>query len=80
MLLGFNMLLWTPHVTEEHVPILKALKATGYDGVEIPFFEGDPAHYQKIGRQLCSFWPDFDVLTQVHGRMANFFESFPSIF
>ena len=50
MLLGFNMLLWTPHVTEEHVPILKALKATGYDGVEIPFFEGDPAHYQKIGR------------------------------
>ena len=49
MLLGFNMLLWTGFVTEEHVPILKALKATGYDGVEIPFFEGDPAHYRKIG-------------------------------
>ncbi len=35
MKLGFNLLLWATHVTEEHWPILEKLKATGYDGVEI---------------------------------------------
>lgn len=52
MKLGFNLLLWTTHVTEEHWPLLETLKATGYDGVEIPMFEGDPAHYEKLGRRL----------------------------
>ena len=42
---GFNLLLWTGHVTEEHVPIFKALKKAGYDGVELPLFEGTPDHY-----------------------------------
>ena len=52
MKLGFNLLLWTPHVTAEHEPILRQLKKTGYDGVEIPMFEGDPDHYARIG-ELC---------------------------
>jgi D-psicose/D-tagatose/L-ribulose 3-epimerase len=52
MKLGFNLLLWTPHVTLEHEPILKALKKTGYDGVEIPMFEGDPLHYARLGELL----------------------------
>lgn len=52
MKLGFNLLLWTPHVTLAHEPILKALKKTGYDGVEIPMFEGDPAHYARLGELL----------------------------
>jgi D-psicose/D-tagatose/L-ribulose 3-epimerase len=52
MKLGFNLLLWTPHVTLAHEPILKALKKTGYDGVEIPMFEGDPAHYARLGEVL----------------------------
>ena len=41
MKLGFNLLLWTTHVLDEHVPLFDRLKATGYDGVEIPLFEGD---------------------------------------
>ncbi|MGB3025551.1 sugar phosphate isomerase/epimerase family protein [Paradevosia shaoguanensis] len=45
MRLGFNFLLWTTHVTEEHLPILDAIKATGYDGVEIPVFEGNESHF-----------------------------------
>ena len=45
MKIGFCMLLWTTHVTEKHRPILEDLKATGYDGVEIPVFEGTPDHY-----------------------------------
>jgi D-psicose/D-tagatose/L-ribulose 3-epimerase len=49
---GMNMLLWTTHVTEEHFPILAKLKKTGYDGVEIPIFEGDVAHYKKVRKEL----------------------------
>ncbi len=52
MKIGFCMLLWTTHVTEKHRPILEALKATGYDGVEVPVFEGTPDHYARVGRML----------------------------
>ena len=30
MRLGFNMLLWTTHVTDAHWPIVERLQATGY--------------------------------------------------
>src|SRR2546430_1853345 len=49
---GFNLLLWTTHVTAEHFPILAKLKAAGYDGVEVPLFEGDVAHFQAVRREL----------------------------
>ena len=52
MKLGFNLLLWTTHVTDEHLPILERLKATGYDGVEVPMFEGTPDHYERLGARL----------------------------
>lgn len=49
---GMNLLLWTTHVTQEHFPLLAKLKQAGYDGVEIPLFEGDANHYKTIGREL----------------------------
>ncbi len=52
MKFGFNLLLWTPHVTRDHLPILNALKKCGYDGVEIPIFEGSPDHYAWLGGEL----------------------------
>jgi len=52
MLLGFNLLLWTGCVTEEHFPILAELKRTGYDGIELPLFEGTPEHYRKVGQAI----------------------------
>ncbi len=52
MKIGFNLLLWTGHVDESHLPHMRALKAAGYDGVEIPMFGGDLAHYQTLGRQI----------------------------
>jgi D-psicose/D-tagatose/L-ribulose 3-epimerase len=52
MKIGFNMLLWTTVVTEEHRSILAALKTAGYDGVEIPGFDGTPAGYAALGRML----------------------------
>ncbi|MAG58679.1 MAG: isomerase [Planctomycetes bacterium] len=49
MKLGMNMLLWTGHVTEEHVPIFGELREAGFDGVEIAVGEGDADHYKKLG-------------------------------
>jgi len=49
---GFNLLLWTTHVDEAHLPLLEKLEAAGYDGVEVPLFEGDLSHYQRLARAL----------------------------
>ena len=49
---GMNLLLWTTHVTQEHFPLLGKLKAAGYDGVELPLFEGDANHYKMIAQEL----------------------------
>ena len=58
--IGFDMLLWTAHVQPEHWPVLEDLKRTGYDGVEIPIFEGEPAHYAELGRRLRQLGLQFD--------------------
>lgn len=52
MKIGFNMLLWATHVTEEHFPLFEKLKQAGYDGVEVPAFEGDVAHFEKVSKAL----------------------------
>ncbi|CAN7318563.1 sugar phosphate isomerase/epimerase [Phenylobacterium sp. LjRoot225] len=53
MKIGINMLLWTGHVAQEHVPVLSALKAAGYDGVEVPVFDvSDEAHYRWLSAVL----------------------------
>ncbi len=53
MKIGFNLLLWSTHITENDFPILAKLKEAGYDGVEIPIFDtSDPDHFKSIGRAL----------------------------
>jgi D-psicose/D-tagatose/L-ribulose 3-epimerase len=52
MKIGMNLLLWTTHVTSEHFPILARLKKAGYDGVEVPVFEGTAEHYQSVRKEL----------------------------
>jgi D-psicose/D-tagatose/L-ribulose 3-epimerase len=52
MKIGFCMFLWTTHVTKKHEALLKDIKATGYDGVEIPIFEGTPDDYRRLGGML----------------------------
>jgi D-psicose/D-tagatose/L-ribulose 3-epimerase len=49
---GMNLLLWATHVTSDHFPILEKLKNTGYDGVEVPLFEGDGGHFKKLRKEL----------------------------
>ena len=58
---GFNLLLWTGHVTDEHAPVLKTLKRTGYDSVEVPIFEGTIDSYARLGERLARM--DLDVTT-----------------
>lgn len=52
MKIGFCMFLWTTNVTRKHEALLKDIKATGYDGVEIPVFEGQPDDYRRLGDML----------------------------
>jgi len=52
MKIGMNLLLWTAYVTEAHFPLLASLKKAGYDGVELPLFDGDAAHYKKVRKEL----------------------------
>ena len=63
MKIGFNMFLWTGHVTEEHQPIMAALKQQGYDGVQIPILEGDPAHYSGLKKMLDDMGLETTALT-----------------
>ncbi len=52
MKFGLNMLLWTDTVTEAHFPVLEEIKRLGYDGVELPIFNLDPAPYATLGKRL----------------------------
>ena len=49
---GFCLLLWTTSVDDSHRALLEELKATGYDGVEIPIFDGTPGDYAALGGML----------------------------
>lgn len=52
MLAGFNLLLRTTHLTEDRLPQCEAIKAAGYDGVEVPVFGGTPVYYADLGAHL----------------------------
>ncbi len=53
MKIGFNLLLWTAHVTADHIPILRDLKSAGYDGVEVPITRGAAADYTALAGILA---------------------------
>jgi D-psicose/D-tagatose/L-ribulose 3-epimerase len=74
---GINLLLWTPFVTEEHFGILEKLKATGYDGVEIPLFGGDVSHYRKVGQALKDNGLKSTVVTVIPDEEHNPISSDP---
>jgi D-psicose/D-tagatose/L-ribulose 3-epimerase len=52
MKIGMCMLLWATRVGPEHDPIMADIRATGFDGVEIPIFEGTPDDYAALGKRL----------------------------
>lgn len=68
---GFNLLLWTTHVTDALLPQLQQLKAAGYDGVEVPIFQGDPAQYRRLARQLGDIGLAATVVAIVQDEARN---------
>ena len=68
---GFNLLLWTSHVTEQHFPIIEKLARAGYDGVEIPILEGTPAHYAKVLKVVRDNGLACDVVTNMPDAAHN---------
>lgn len=52
MKVGMNLLLWTAHLTSEHLPVLEKIKGAGFDGVEVPLFDGDAKHYEGLKKDL----------------------------
>ncbi|MDW4498931.1 sugar phosphate isomerase/epimerase [Sulfitobacter sp. D35] len=52
MQIGMNMFLWTTNVGRDHEELLADIRATGFDGVEIPVFEGGPDDYAGLARML----------------------------
>ena len=52
MKIGMCMFLWTTRVGLEQRKLLTDIKATGFDGVEIPIFEGTPDDYRRTGEML----------------------------
>jgi D-psicose/D-tagatose/L-ribulose 3-epimerase len=54
MRIGMNLLLWTAFVTEEHLPLVTALRELGFDGVELPLGGGDTAHYERLAPGLSA--------------------------
>ena len=52
MKIGMCMFLWTTRIGPEHEALLQDIKSTGFDGVEIPVFEGDPDEFSRIGGML----------------------------
>jgi D-psicose/D-tagatose/L-ribulose 3-epimerase len=75
---GMNLLLWTSHVTAELYPLFEKLKAAGFDGVEIPIFEGDPSHYAAVGKEIKKHGLGCTAVTVV-GPEANPISPDPSV-
>lgn len=71
MKIGFNLLLWTTHLTPDLLPVLRALKAAGYDGVEVPVFGGTPADYAETRRMLDGEGLKATVVGVVQSPQAN---------
>ena len=50
--IGFNLLTVGGFIDEAHLPLFERILDIGYDGVEIPVFEGDAGHYERLSRRL----------------------------
>jgi D-psicose/D-tagatose/L-ribulose 3-epimerase len=68
---GFNLLLWTTHVTEAHLSILDEIASAGYVGAEIPIFEGSPDHYAWLAKELKTRKLKATVVGVIPGESAS---------
>ncbi len=63
MKFGMNLLLWTDHLHDGLMPVLRQLKEIGYDGVEVPIFSADEELYRTWGQRLNGLGLERTVVT-----------------
>jgi D-psicose/D-tagatose/L-ribulose 3-epimerase len=51
-MLGINVLLWTTDLARDHRPLLEMLRSVGYDLVEMPLLQTDPASCSDLSELL----------------------------
>ncbi len=51
--IGFNLLIWTPHLSEDLYPTIDRLKTIGYDGIEVSLGNRDRAAYTALQSRLA---------------------------
>jgi D-psicose/D-tagatose/L-ribulose 3-epimerase len=69
--IGFNLLLWTTHLTDDLLGVCEQLKAAGYDGVEVPVFEDNTGHYERLRHKLDGIGLKTTVVGIVQSADAN---------
>jgi D-psicose/D-tagatose/L-ribulose 3-epimerase len=79
MKIGFCMLLWTTHLDGSHRALLEDIKATGYDGVEVPVFEGSPDDFAAIGEMLDEIGLERTAITAIPSVDQNPLDEDPAI-
>lgn len=79
MKIGFCMLLWTTSVTRAERELLEDIRATGYDGVEIPIFGGEPEDYGELGAMLDEVGLERTAITVIPTPAENPLAEDPAI-
>jgi D-psicose/D-tagatose/L-ribulose 3-epimerase len=71
-------MLWTSTATEEHFPLLDAIKVWGYDGVELPMFSADSSPWATLAAKLDELGLGRTAVT-VMPETANPIDSDPAV-
>lgn len=79
MKVGFCILLWTTRLDAAHKAVLDDLKATGYDGVEVPVFEGSPDSYAVAARLLDDIGLDRTTISVIPSLDKNPLSDDPTV-
>lgn len=72
------MFLWTTHVGPQHQSLLSDIKNTGFDGVEIPVFEGSTADFSATARMLDDIGLERTAVSAIGDPAQNLISSDPT--
>ncbi|MGI9369876.1 MAG: sugar phosphate isomerase/epimerase family protein [Ruegeria sp.] len=78
MKIGMCMFLWATHVDSGFGELLRDIRATGFDGVEIPVFEGGEKDFVDTGRMLDEIGLDRTAVTAIGDPDMNLISPDPS--
>ena len=65
MKIGMNLLLWTTDINDKLYPIIEKIKASGFDGVEIPIGDEGKGNYTKLGKKISELGLGCTAVTSI---------------